>query len=97
MTIEASNETIEGLATRWLAAELRAAGRPKETLLSATATTLGLAYDDALRAASPEELLVAWERAREAQAALEVGSREWAEARRVSELLRTEYAARVGS
>ena len=82
---------------RWLAAEIRAAVRPKETMLSTAATTLGVAYDDALRAASPEDLLVAWERARQAQAALEVGSAEWAEARRVSELLRSEYAARVDS
>jgi hypothetical protein len=85
--------SIEELASLWLAAELKAAARPDLPRLSRDAARLGEAYDESVRAASLEELLLAWESARLGQAVLDTGSAEWADARRVSELLRTEYAA----
>lgn len=51
------------------------------------------AYDSAVAAASREELLIAWHAARTVQQAAEMGSKGWAEARAVSELLRVEYLA----
>ena len=51
------------------------------------------AYDSAVAAASREELLVAWHAARTVQQAAEMGSKGWAEARAVSELLRVVYLA----
>ncbi len=50
-------------------------------------------YEEAIRLATREELRLAWEAARRTQADRLMGSREWAEARSVSELLRMEYLA----
>ena len=50
-------------------------------------------YDTLIRAASREELRLAWEAARKIQGEQEMGSEAWASARRLSELLRGEYQA----
>jgi hypothetical protein len=57
------------------------------------AARLGELYDNAVRAASQEDLRLAWEAARYRQRAEEVGTPAWSDARRVSELLRVEYEA----
>ena len=59
----------------------------------ATARRLAAEYEQAIRTASQEDLRLAWEAARVIQAGCDMGSSEWARARSVSELLRTEYAA----
>ncbi|HYO44377.1 MAG TPA: hypothetical protein VES19_14360 [Candidatus Limnocylindrales bacterium] len=83
-------ETLCELAAAWLAAEDRSTRDPnRET----EAIRLGLAYEASLAVASIEEQRLAWEEARQAQARTEMGSREWAAGRRVSELLRVEYMA----
>jgi hypothetical protein len=88
-----TDDSIEGLATAWLEAERQAvavgnANNTEERARQASAT-----YDTAVAAASSEELLLAW-RAAEARATeAEMGSKEWAEAREVAELLRVEYLA----
>ena len=46
-----------------------------------------------MKAASREELLVAWHAAIRRQDEAEMGSSDWADARGVSELLRVEYLA----
>lgn len=89
---EASSRAIEVIATEWLAAE-RAETALATPRTEATARRLAAEYEDAIRAASQEELRLAWEAARAAQARCEMGSLEWAQARSVSELLRTEYEA----
>jgi hypothetical protein len=95
MSEEPSTRSLEQTAADWLAAERELTAHP-----TATAETVarGLAsdYEDGIRAASPEELRLAWEAARRAQALCEMGSTEWAEARSVSQLLRTEYSALTG-
>jgi hypothetical protein len=83
-------DTLDGLAAAWLAAEDRNTTEPGR---ESEAVRLGLAYEAVLAAASIEEKRIAWEAARQTQAATEMGSREWASARRVSELLRVEYMA----
>jgi hypothetical protein len=84
------DDTLDGLAAAWLAAEDRNTIEPGR---EAEAVRLGLAYEAMLAAASIEEKRIAWEAARRTQAGTELGSREWASARRVSELLRVEYLA----
>jgi hypothetical protein len=83
--------SIEDLARDWLGAERAdSAGRtPNADLARSTSA----AYEAAVNAASPEELLVAWHAAIRRQDEAEMGSRDWAEARDVSELLRVEYLA----
>jgi hypothetical protein len=83
---------IELIATEWLAAEREetAIASPRT---EATARRLAAEYEDAIRAASQEELRLAWEGARVIQARCDMGTVEWAQARSVSELLRTEYEA----
>jgi hypothetical protein len=44
-------------------------------------------------AATPEDLLLAWRAAEATAAEAEMGSKAWAEAREVAELLRVEYLA----
>lgn len=83
----------EDLATRWLEAEQRSRTEPTNEALADEAARLGEAYDAAVGAASQEDLRLAWESAQRRQAREEMGSRAWADARRVSELLRTEYEA----
>ena len=90
---ELATAACEDLATRWLAAEERVRAEPANEALADEAARLGEAYDDAVGAASMEDLRLAWEAARRLQGDEEIGSRAWADARRVSELLRTEYEA----
>ncbi len=88
-------DSLEELAAAWLEAE-RAMQRREASRrgLEAKARHLSALYDDAIRAASQEDLRLAWEGARKIQSGSEMGSRSWAEARDVSELLRREYQAR---
>jgi hypothetical protein len=87
-------ESIEGVAGRWLAAEqtlARGSGNPAQT--ESLARDLSGRYDAMIRAATREELRLAWEAARLHQAEQEIGSEGWADARRLSELLHDEYLA----
>ena len=84
---------LEDLATRWLDAETRSQGEPANSSIADEAARLGEEYDAAIATATQEELRLAWEAAARLQAAEEIGGPEWATARRVSELLRTEYLA----
>ena len=83
---------IEKLAARWLAAERRATLDPVD-LTAEAAIQASSRFEEAIRLATPEELRLAWEAARRTQAECLMGSRDWAEARSVSELLRMEYLA----
>ena len=90
----ADADSIEAIAAAWLAAEQELAagsGNPAQSEINARA--LSDRYDDAIRAASREDLRLAWEAARKIQGEQEMGSEAWANARRVSELLRDEYQA----
>jgi hypothetical protein len=87
------DESIEDLATRWLAAERLAEERGNAGGSEGDARSASADYDAAVAAATSEDLLVAWHAAQKLQAATEMGSRQWAEAREVSELLRVEYLA----
>ena len=93
MTDDLATAACEDLATRWLAAEERTRAEPANEALAEEAVRLGEAYDAAIGAASLEDIRLSWEAALRKQAGEEIGSREWADARRVSELLRTEYEA----
>lgn len=87
-------DSIEAIAAAWLAAEselVSGAGDPEKA--EALARDLSDRYDAAIRAASREELRLAWEGARRLQCEEEMGSEAWATARRLSELLRDEYLA----
>jgi len=86
--------SIEELAAAWLASERDAVAKGNEASSERRARQLSAAYDDAVRAASPEELLLGWEAARKIQGEQEMGSARWLEARSTSELLRNEYEAR---
>ena len=90
---EGSTIGLEDLATRWLEAETRSHGEPANGQFADEAASLGEAYEAAVEAATQEELRLAWEAAAQLQAAQEIGGPAWADARRVSELLRTEYQA----
>jgi len=86
--------SIERLAADWLAAEREvSAGIRNPAQSEETARDLSARYDDAIRAASRDELKAAWDAARARQRDQVTGSEAWAEARRLSELLRTEYEA----
>jgi hypothetical protein len=87
-------DSVEAIAAAWLAAEQELAagsGNPAQSEINARA--LSERYDDAIRAASREDLRLAWEAARKAQGEQEMGSEAWANARRVSQLLHGEYGA----
>ena len=84
---------IEQLAARWLEAERVAAERGNAGGSELSARQASAAYDTAIAGASKEDLLVAWHAAQKLQAATEMGSKAWSEARAVSELLRMEYLA----
>ena len=89
-----ADESIEQVASRWLAAEedlARGSGNPTQSEIDAR--ELSARYDAAIRTATREELRLAWEAARKVQADTEMGSEAWASARRVSELLHDEYLA----
>lgn len=95
MSEEPSTRSLEQTAAEWLAAERVLTAHPGATA-ETVARGLAADYEDSVRAATPEELRLAWEAARGVQARCEMGSMEWAEARSVSELLRTEYSALTG-
>jgi hypothetical protein len=84
------------LAARWLEAEEASRTEPFNEGLAAAAVRAAAEYDTAIATATQEELRVAWEAARRTQGLEEVGSQRWADARRVAELLRTEYEAARG-
>jgi len=89
-----ADDSIEGVAGAWLAAEQELAagsGNPGQSEINARA--LSDRYDELIRTASREDLRLAWEAARKIQAEQEMGSEAWANARRLSELLRGEYQA----
>ena len=89
-----ADDSIEAIAGAWLAAEQSLAagsGNPAQSEIDARA--LSDRYDEAIRTATREDLRLAWEAARKIQADQEMGSEAWANARRLSELLRGEYQA----
>lgn len=86
--------SIEALAGTWLAAERAASEQANAGKTEERARAASAAYDDAIAPASAEDLLLAWHAAQRVQNAAEMGSKAWAEARAVSELLRMEYLAR---
>lgn len=92
MEPKATDADIEMLAARWLAAERRATLDPVSLKAEAAIEASSL-FEEAIRLATREELRLAWEAARRTQANCLMGSRDWAEARSVSELLRMEYLA----
>jgi hypothetical protein len=92
--LTAATESIEDVGAAWLAAEQElssGSGNPAQSEIDARA--LSERYDALIRAASREDLRLAWEAARKIQAEQEMGSEAWANARRLSELLRSEYQA----
>jgi hypothetical protein len=84
---------LEQLAADWLLAESRVSSSDGSAGPQAHARELSAAYDRAVNEASPEELRLAWESAVRIQSECEIGSHAWADARRVAELLRSEYHA----
>jgi hypothetical protein len=84
---------IEELAKAWLASEREASSRANAGGTEERARTASAAYEAAVRAASREDLLLAWHAALKVQQGCEIGSAAWAEARAVSELVRIEYLA----
>jgi hypothetical protein len=86
--------SLERLAADWLDAEREVAeGIRNPAQAEEMARDLSARYDEAIRAATREELRLAWEAARKNQGEREMGSEAWLEARRLSELLRGEYEA----
>jgi hypothetical protein len=81
---------IERLAEAWLASERDASSRGNAGNTEERARTASAAFEAAVRAASREDLLVAWHAALKVQEGCEMGSAAWAEARAVSELVRVE-------
>jgi hypothetical protein len=82
---------LEDLARDWLAAERAEATGYAQSDERSRATSA--AYESAIRAATREDLLLAWHAAIRRQDDTQVGSEDWANARDVSELLRFEYEA----
>jgi hypothetical protein len=86
--------SIERIAADWLAAERDvSAGIRNPRQSEELARDLSARYDEAVRTARPDELKRAWDSARARQRTQMMGSEAWAEARRLSELLRTESEA----
>lgn len=85
--------SCDELAALWLQAEERVRSEPENERFEAEAERLGEAYAKAIAEASQEELRLAWEAAQRAVSAELIGTREWGDARRIAELLRTEYRA----
>jgi hypothetical protein len=89
-----ADDSIESVAGAWLAAEQAlAGGSGNPAHAEEAARALSERYDEMIRTASREDLRLAWEAARKIQAEQEMGSEAWANARRLSELLRGEYQA----
>jgi hypothetical protein len=85
------DQSIEELAAAWLSAE-RAASASGDAA-DEPSRAASAAYDAAVREATKEELLVAWHAALRRESETDMGSAEWADARRVSQLLSAEYQA----
>jgi hypothetical protein len=86
--------SLERLASDWLDSERDVAeGIRNHAQSEDTARDFSARYDEAIRTATREELRLAWEAARRNQGEKDVGSEAWLQARRLSELLRTEYEA----
>jgi hypothetical protein len=88
-----TDASIEGLASTWLEAERQAVAVGNANNTEERARQASAAYDAAVSAASSEDLLLAWRSAESLATEAEMGSKEWAEAREVAELLRVEYLA----
>jgi hypothetical protein len=88
-----TSRSIEEIASEWLAAEARAATAGNAGSTELFARDLSDQYDRAIKAATQEDLRLAWEAAVKQQGEREIGSIEWLGARRVAELLRAEYLA----
>jgi hypothetical protein len=93
---ESLDDSIEGLAAAWLEAERQAVAVGNANSTEERARFASAAYDDAVAAASTEDLLLAWHAAEAVVNRAEMGSKAWAEARSVAELLRVEYLAARG-
>jgi hypothetical protein len=85
--------SLEGLATAWLEAERQAVAVGNANNTEERARQASAAYDAAVSGASSEDLLLAWHAAEARATESEMGSKDWAEAREVAELLRVEYLA----
>ena len=88
-----TDEPIEELARLWLESEREASRRGNADRTEEKARRASAAYENAVRSASREDLLIAWHAALTVQHAQEMGSVAWSEARAVSELVRMEYQA----
>ena len=87
------DDSLEGVATAWLESERQAIAVGNANNTEERARDASAAYDAAVAAASAEELLLAWRAAEATASQAEMGSKAWAEAREVAELLRVEYLA----
>jgi hypothetical protein len=88
-----ADDSIEGLASVWLESERTAIAVGNANNTEERARLASAAYDAAVAGATPEELLLAWQAAQATAGRAEMGSKAWAEAREVAELLRVEYLA----
>ncbi len=86
--------SIAELAGAWLAAE-NAATASGTSNLQRRAVELSQLYEAAVRTASRDALWEAWEAAAQIEETSLVGTVDWTAARRVTELLRSEYHAAV--
>lgn len=89
-----SSPEIDRIAADWLKAERDAEHVGNTAGSEQRARTASAAYEAAVTAATRDELVDAWHRARDAEARSAVGSPEWVEARAVTRLLRVEVLAR---
>jgi len=85
--------SIEGLAAAWLESERTATAVGNANNTEERARLASAVYNEVVAAATPEDLLLAWQAAQAVAGRAEMGSKEWAEAREVAELLRVEYLA----
>jgi hypothetical protein len=92
-TAKAVDASIEGLAAAWLESERTATAVGNANNTEERARLASAAYNEVVAAATPEDLLLAWQAAQAVAGRAEMGSKEWAEAREVAELLRVEYLA----
>ena len=90
---EAAGGSIEDLAAAWLESERTAIAVGNANNTEERARLASAAYDAAVSAATPEELLLAWQAAEATVDKAEMGSKTWAETREVAKLLRVEYLA----
>jgi len=92
-TSESVDMSIEGLAAAWLESERTATAVGNANNTEERARLASAVYNEVVAAATPEDLLLAWQAAQAVASRAEMGSKEWAEAREVAELLRVEYLA----